>query len=122
MSDPLVIEHESTRYGRWHRERRTAMAFWIAMAEAIVVWLSKGLHIWVVIVIALVAAAAFFVYSYVRQKTRSDALHQIAWIFAASQVLAAIGVALAYILLWVLFLVIALFIVVALGLLLLDRR
>lgn len=98
------------------------MALWIAVAEAIAVWLSKGLHIWVVISIALLAMAAFFVYSYINQKTDSDATHQIAWIVAASQVMAAVGVALAYILLWVLFLVIALFVVVALGLLLLDRR
>jgi hypothetical protein len=122
MSEPLVIEHGTSKPGRWLRERRSTLAIWIAAAEAVVVWLSKGLHIWVVLLVALVAAAAFFAYSYVRQKTRSDTAHQVAWIVAASQVLAAVGIAVAYILLWVLFLIIALFIVVALGLLFLDRR
>ena len=122
MTEPLVIDHGSSRPGRWLRQRRTTMALWIAVAEAIVVWLSKGLHIWVVISICLLAALAFAGYSYVSQRTGSDLLHQLAWIGATSQVLAAVAVVLAYVVLGILFVVIAIFIVVALALLLLDRR
>ena len=63
----LVVEHGSTRSGRWLRRNRTRLALWIAVAEGVLV------------VFDVIPGRRF----------SSDALRQASWVAAASQVLIA---------------------------------
>jgi hypothetical protein len=81
-----VLEHESSRAGRWLRAQRTRFALWIAVVEGILV----AVHVipWALaLVIAVLAIAAWMV---LLRQTRSDTLRQIGWIAAASQALVAL--------------------------------
>ncbi len=81
-----VLDHGSSRSGRWLRQRRIKIAFWIAVVEGILVAF-KFVSWWVAIPIAAVSIAF---YLYAGRDLRSDAGRQIAWIAAASQALVAL--------------------------------
>ncbi|MDX6476564.1 MAG: hypothetical protein QOH95_2075 [Gaiellaceae bacterium] len=78
-----AIEHGTTRYGRWLRERRLRITLWIAAAEGLL-YLFHALHWWAAVALALIAVGFWW---YVGRTNRSDLLRQLSWIFAASQLL-----------------------------------
>ena len=118
MSDVLV-DHGSSRPGRWLRARRVRIALWTAVAEAIVVALFHGVTRWTVIVLAIIAVAAYVAAG---RNARSDVARQVSWIFAASQILAALAGILAFFFLWLAIVVAVIAGLVALFFLFIDRK
>ncbi|NUR74837.1 MAG: hypothetical protein HOQ28_00950 [Thermoleophilia bacterium] len=78
-----AIEHGSSRSGRWLRERRLRITLWLAAIEGLL-YLFHALHWWAAVALAVIAVGFWW---YVGRSNRSDALRQLSWIFAASQVL-----------------------------------
>jgi cation transport ATPase len=113
-----VIEHRSTRLGRWLRERRLRIALWIAVAEGILVALSKDFTRWTVIIVA-VPLILFYVAA--GRQFRWDSARQISWIAGASQALAVVAVILAFIISWLALVLVVIFALVALFFLFTDR-
>jgi hypothetical protein len=76
-----VIEHRTSRLGRWLRERRVRVAIWIAVIESIlIVFHAISLPIAVIVAIAVVA-----LYFAVGNRLTSDIAGQVGWIAAVSQ-------------------------------------
>lgn len=120
LSDsPRVLEHGTSRAGRWLRARRTKIAFWIAALEAIVVVFAHDVSRWTVIGLAIVMVA---IYTLVGREARSDTFRQTSWILAASQLLAVLAAILAFILFWTAIVAVVVFAVVSLLFLYRDRR
>ena len=78
-----AIEHGSTRTGRWLRERRMRFTLWIAAIEGFL-YLFHVLHWWAAVALAIIAVGFWW---YVARAHKSDALRQVGWIFAVSQLL-----------------------------------
>ena len=78
-----AIEHGSTRTGRWLRERRLRLTLWVAAIEGLL-YLFHLLHWWFAVLLAVVSLGFWW---YAGRSSRSDALRQVSWIFAASQLL-----------------------------------
>jgi len=78
-----AIEHGSSRSGRWLRERRFRLTLWIAAFEGLL-YLFHVLHWWAAVLLAVVAVGFWW---YAGRSSRSDLIRQLAWIFAASQLL-----------------------------------
>ena len=78
-----AIEQGSTRTGRWLRERRLRFTLWIAAIEGLL-YLFHVLHWWAAVALAVIAIGFWW---YVARNHRADAVRQIGWIFAASQLL-----------------------------------
>jgi O-antigen/teichoic acid export membrane protein len=116
-----AIEGTPAREGWFHRHR-FRIVLWVAVVEALVAWVTHGLHITTIIVLGVIAFACLMLYRYVTERTRSSLLHQLVWLLAASQLGATILVAAGYILIGALIVLLVVFALVALGLLLLDRR
>lgn len=106
----------------WFHRHRFRIVLWVAVIEGIAVWVTHGLHIATIIVLGIIAFACLMLYRYVTDRTKSSLLHQLAWLLAASQLGATILVAAGYILIGALIVLLVVFALVALGLLLLDRR
>ena len=102
----------------WLHERRTRLALWIAAAESLVVLFSHDLTRWTVIALALVAVLSYLG----GRESRSQIVRTILWIFAASQLLAVIGVILAWIVKWAVIMAVVIFAVLGLVYLFVDRR
>jgi hypothetical protein len=83
MYSTHAIEHGSSRTGRWLRERRLRVTFWIAAIEG-VLYLFGVISWWAV---AALAAIALLFWWYAGRAHRSDVLRQGSWVFAASQLL-----------------------------------
>ena len=115
-SESRAIEPGTSRAGRWLRERRWRVSFWIGAAEAVIVAISHYTR-WTVIGLWVLA---LLLYGVAREQ-RSSLARQLIWIFAASQSLAVAAVILAFILSWLAFVLVAVFALVALYLLLTDR-
>ena len=81
-----VIEHGSTRGGRWLHGRRIRVALWIAVVEGALV----AFHVipWWIAVLAAAALVAF--YFWVGRALPSDTARQVTWIGATSQALVAL--------------------------------
>jgi hypothetical protein len=113
-----VVEHRSTRPGRWLRERRIRLALWVALIEGLLIVVDVipwGLAL-------VVAVGIVVVYFVLRDRVGSDTVRQAGWIAAASQALVAVVpvfVAVATVLALV---VLAIIGIVALLVLLGDRR
>jgi hypothetical protein len=84
-TSPLIEAGGSGR-GFWLRERRLRIALLIGLAESLLVVLGGLGWFWV---LALAVAAVVF-YAFVARGTRFQALRDVAWIFAASQLIAVI--------------------------------
>ncbi len=106
----------------WLHRHRFRIVLWIAVAEAIVVWATHGLHIATIVVVAAIAFASLMLYLFTTERTRSSFLHEFVWLLAASQLGATILVAAGYIIIGALIVLLVIFALVALGLLLLERR
>jgi len=78
-----AIEHGTTRWGRWLRERRLRITLWLAAFEGLL-YLFHVLHWWAAVGLAIVAVGFWW---YVARGNKSDTLRQLGWIFAASQLL-----------------------------------
>ncbi len=115
---PPVVEHETSRTGRWLRARRVRIALWIAVIEGIIVALSRDFSRWTVIAIAIVVLA---IYVFWGRNLRSDTGRQVFWIAGASQALAVVVAILAVILSWLALILAGIFAAVALLFLLVDR-
>jgi hypothetical protein len=120
LSDtPHVIEHGTSKPGRWLRARRNRIAVSIALVEAIVVVVFHDVSRFTVIGLGILA---FSLYWFAGRTSHSDGFRQASWIFAASQLLAVLAAILAFILLWTAILAAVVFAGIALFFLLADRR
>ena len=114
----LVVEHGSSRGGRWLRRHRARVALWLAVTEGALV-LFGVIPAWTALA---VAALLVLFYVLVGRTLQNDAARQLTWIGAVSQLLVALLpllVALVTITAVIALVVIA---AVALALLFLDRR
>ena len=64
-----VIEHGSTRAGRWLHARRSAIALWIAVVEGVIVALAHDFSRWTVIAIAIPVLALYVFWGATRDPT-----------------------------------------------------
>jgi hypothetical protein len=114
----LVVEHGSTRGGRWLRRYRTRIALGIALVEAILVAFDV-IPRWPAFFVAL-ALLAFYVF--VGRNVRSETIRQTSWIGAVSQLLIVVLPVILGLLTFAAFALIAILAFVALAYLFLDRR
>jgi cytochrome b561 len=119
LDEGNVIDHGSSRTGRWLRARRVRFALWIAAVEAIIVAVAHDVSRWTVIALAIVAVA---LYVAAGRESRSDTFRQLSWIFAASQLLAVLAAILAFIVFWTAIIAVVVFAAVALFFVFTDRR
>ena len=115
---PHAVPQGTSRAGRWLEQRRYRLSLWIAAAESLVVLFSHDVTKWTVIVLAVVGIVAWMG----GRDSRSHVVREALWIFAASQLLAVIGVILAWIVKWAVIMAVVLFAVLGLVYLFLDRR
>jgi hypothetical protein len=80
-----VIDSDSTPVGRWLRARRVRLAIWVAVAEGLIVALENDISKWTVMILAIAVLALYFIAG---RDLKWDVGRQLAWIAAASQVLA----------------------------------
>jgi hypothetical protein len=106
----------------WLHRHRYRIVLWVAVAEGILIAVTHGLHIATIIVLGVIAFACLMLYRFTTERTRSSLLHQLVWLLAASQLGATVLVAAGYILIGALIILLVIFALIALGLLLLDRR
>jgi len=106
----------------WLHSHRYRIVLWVAVIEALVAWATHGLHVTTIVVVGVIALASLVVYRFFQERTHSPLLHQLTWLLAASQLGATVAVAAGYIVWGALVVIIVIFAVVALGLLLLERR
>jgi hypothetical protein len=118
MESRSVIEHGSTRAGRWLKARRVRLALWIAVIEGVIVALAHDFSRWTVIGIAIPVLALYVFWG---RHAGSDTGRQITWIAAASQALAVVVVIMAFILNWLALILAGIFAAIALLFLLGDR-
>ncbi len=114
-----VVEHGTSRAGRWLRARRMRIALCIAARRGLLVYVFHDASRWTVIGLA---AAALAVYLFVGRESRFDTLRQLSWIFAASQLLAVVAAILAFIVVWTAIVAVAVFAAIALLVVFSDRR
>jgi hypothetical protein len=81
-----VIDHGSTRGGRWLRERRVRIALWIAALEGLLIVI-HAIGRWPAMI---VAGAILVAYLLGGRTIKSDAGYQLMWIVAASQAMVAL--------------------------------
>jgi hypothetical protein len=113
-----VIEHQSSRTGRWLRARRVRISLWIAVIEGLVVAFEKDFSRWTVIIVAVPLLALYLVWG---RNATSDTMRQISWIAASSQALAVVVVVLSFIIAWLALVIAGIFAAIALLFLLVDR-
>lgn len=82
MFGAQAIEHGSSRPGRWLRDRRFRITFWLAAIEGLVYIFQP--HWWAAVALAVIAVGFWW---YAGRTSRSDTIRQGAWIFAAAQLL-----------------------------------
>ena len=115
-TSPHVLDHGSTRPGRWLREHRLRFTLWVTLIEGLLV-VVHVLRWWTIVPLAVIAIALWW---YGGRSSRSYTVRQASWIFAASQLLVlCVPIALT-IFKWVAIGVVSILAVV--GLLLLFRR
>jgi hypothetical protein len=81
-----IVEHGSTRAGRWLRAKRLRVALWIAVLEGILV--AFDVIPWWVAVVAAAALVGFHFWA--GRNLPSDAGRHVSWILATSQALVAL--------------------------------
>ena len=114
----LVVEHGSSRSGRWLRVRRTRIALWIAVFEAALVVLGV-IPRWPAFAVAL---ALLVFYVFVGRNVRSDTVRHLSWIGAVSQLLIVALPALLALITFAAILAVVILAAIALVYLFLDRR
>jgi hypothetical protein len=106
----------------WYHRHRLRIVIWIAVLEGVFIWLTHGLHIATIFVVGVIALACFFLYRFTRERTQSSLLNEVTWFLAASQLGATILVLAGKVLIGAFYILLVIFALVALGLLLLDRK
>jgi hypothetical protein len=106
----------------WYERHRIRLVIWIAVIEGIAVWVTHGIHITTLVVLGVIAFACLMLHRFTTERTRSSLLRDVTWFLAASQLGATVLVAAGLILIPALAILLVIFALVALGLLLLDRR
>jgi hypothetical protein len=118
LEPPRVIEHRTSRAGRWLRARRTRIALWIAVIEGIIVAFAHDVSRWTVVAIAVPLLALYVVWG---RNAGSDTVRQLSWIGGASQALAVVVVVLSFFIAWLALVIAGIFAVIALVFLFVDR-
>ena len=113
-----LVEHRSTPLSRWLRARRLRIAAWIAVGEGVLVLIHAVPRLPAMI---LAAAIVLFYFAFGRQ-VRVDSLRQVSWIGAASQALMILVPVLAAVIGGLAIIALVALAVVALFVLLQDRR
>lgn len=86
MIEQPVLEHGTTRFGRWLRRYRIRIAFWIAVVEAILL-VFHAVSRWAALLVAVLIIVGYFS---IGSRLRSPAARDVAWIAAVSQALVAL--------------------------------
>jgi hypothetical protein len=118
MSTGIAIDHDSTRAGRWLRQRRLKTALWIAVIEAVLAAFTHDVSRVTIIVLAAIFVPIYFMWG----RDQGDTTRQITWIAAASQALAVVAALLAYLVGLLVLVIAGIFAAVALFLIFSDRR
>ncbi len=118
----MANESEGGHLTRGLHRHRYRIVLWVAVIEALIALVTHGLHIWTIVVLGAIAFVSLMLHNFVHDRTRSPFLHEITWLLAASQLGATVAVTAGYIVSTALIIVIVIFALVALGLLLLERR
>ena len=118
LQHPSVIEHSSSRAGRWLRARRLKLALWIAVVEGVFVAF-KVIPWWAAVAIA---GCALALYLLVARTAGSDTVRQASWVVAASQALVVLVPILVLVVGTVALIAVGLLAVVALFFLFSDRK
>jgi hypothetical protein len=113
-----LVEHRSTPLSRWLRARRLRIAAWIAVAEGLLVLVHAVPRL---LALVLAAAIVLFYFAFGRQ-VQWDAVRQVSWIAAASQALMVLVPVLAALIGGLAVIALVALAVVALFVLLNDRR
>lgn len=113
-----TIDHDTSRTGRWLRERRSRIALWLAVVEVVIAALTHDVSKWTIIVAAAVLVPLHLLWG----RERSDAIRQVTWIAATSQALAIVGVVAAFVIGAFVLLIAGLFALAALAMIFSDRR
>jgi hypothetical protein len=114
----LVVEHGSSRSGRWLRRYRIRVALWIAVVEAVLV-VFDVVPRWPAFFAALALLA---LYVFVGRRLRNDTAREVLWIGAVSQLLIVALPFLLALLTFAAFALLAILALVAIGFLFMDRR
>jgi hypothetical protein len=121
-----VIEGSPKKAGpeqaSWFHRHRLRIVIWVAVLEGILIWATHGLHITTIIVVGVIALAFLMLYRFTKERTQSTLLQEVTWFLAASQLGATILVFAGKILIGAFVFLLVIFALIALGLLLLDRR
>ncbi|HKF15408.1 MAG TPA: hypothetical protein VKB13_09290 [Gaiellaceae bacterium] len=118
MIEHPVLEHRTTRGGRWLRRNRTRVAFWIAVVEgALLVF--GAIDRWGALLVAVLVIAAYFV---IRPRLQSPLGRDVLWTAAVSQALVALVPILVIVVGTVALIAVGIIAVVALIVLFGDRR
>jgi hypothetical protein len=83
MTSSHVLEHGSSRAGRWLRGKRFRATLWIAAIEGLL-YVVHVLHWWEAVALSAVAVLFWW---YAGRQNNSDTVRQGSWIFAVSQLL-----------------------------------
>jgi hypothetical protein len=78
-----ILEHGTSKPGRWLRGRRFRATLWIAAIEGLL-YVVHVLHWWEAVALA---AIAVLVWLYAGRRSRADVVREATWIFAVSQLL-----------------------------------
>jgi|SRR5215210_3129872 len=113
-----VLEHGTTRTGRWLRAHRTRIAFWIAVAEAILLVFGAVSRPGALLVAVLVIVG----YLWLGRRIQSPQARDVFWIAAVSQALVALVPLLLFVVTAVAVVAVAILAVVALVVLFSGRR
>jgi hypothetical protein len=113
-----VIEHGTTRTGRWLHRNRTKIAFWIALAEAILLVFGAVSRTGALLVAVLIIVSYFWL----GRRIHSPLVRDVAWIAAVSQALVALVPLLLFVVTTVAVVAVAILAIVALVVLFSGRR
>jgi hypothetical protein len=97
LEPPRVVEHGTTKTGRWLRARRTRIALWIAVIEGIIVAFAHDVSRWTVIALAVPLLALYVLWG---RNASSHTIRQLSWIAGASQSLAVVVVVFTFFIPW----------------------
>jgi len=113
-----VLEHGTTRTGRWLYQHRTKIAFWIAVAEAILLVFGAISRPGALLVAVLVIVGYFWL----GRRIHSPLVRDVVWIAAVSQALVALVPVLLFVVTALAVVAVAILAVVALVVLFSGRR
>src|SRR5205814_5168544 len=118
MSTGYALDHDSTKTGRWLRQRRLRTALWIAVVEAVLAAFTHDVSRVTIIVLAAIFVPIYLIWG----RNQGDTIRQLTWIAAASQALAVVAAVLAIVIGLLVLVIAGIFAAVALFLIFTDRR